>query len=56
MFDSNLYISLEFLSVTFIFQNDQRSAFVCLGIALFIDTIDGTLARKFKVSNYQCLI
>ena len=41
-----------FLSITFIFQNDQRSAFMCLGLALLIDTIDGTLARKFKVSKY----
>ena len=25
---------------------------MCLGLALLIDTIDGTLARKFKVSKY----
>ena len=39
-----------FLSLTYIFKNDQKSALMCLGVALVIDAIDGTLARKFKVS------
>ena len=41
-----------FLSLTYIFKNDQKSAFICLGIALIIDAIDGTLARKLNVSKY----
>jgi len=41
-----------FLSLTYIFKNDQKLAFMCLGVALIIDAIDGTLARKFNVSRY----
>ena len=41
-----------FLSLTYIFKNDQKSALICLGIALVVDAIDGTLARKYKVSKY----
>ena len=41
-----------FFSLTYIFKNDQKSAFICLGIALLVDAIDGTLARKFNVSKY----
>ncbi len=41
-----------FLSLTYIFKNDQKSALMCLGIALVIDAIDGTLARKFNVLKY----
>ena len=41
-----------FLSLICIFQNDETSAFLFLGLALLIDAIDGTLARKFKVSVF----
>ena len=39
-----------FFALICIFKNNQTSAFLFLGLALFIDAIDGTLARKFKVS------
>ena len=39
-----------FFALISIFKNDQTSAFLFLGLALLIDAIDGTLARKFKVS------
>ena len=39
-----------FFALICIFKNDQTSAFLFLGLALLIDAIDGTLARKFKVS------
>ena len=41
-----------FLSLICIFKNDQTSAFLLLGLALLIDAVDGTLARKFKVSVF----
>jgi len=33
-------------------QGDQRGAFLWLGLALFVDGIDGSLARRFKVREY----
>tara|TARA_A100001011_G_C14245943_1_gene815544 strand:- start:339 stop:1097 length:759 start_codon:yes stop_codon:yes gene_type:complete len=39
-----------FLALICVFKNDQISAFLFLGLALLIDAVDGTLARKFKVS------
>ena len=39
-----------FLALVCVFKNDETSAFLFLGLALFIDAVDGTLARKFKVS------
>ena len=39
-----------FFALICIFKNNQTSAFLFLGLALLIDAIDGTLARKFKVS------
>ena len=41
-----------FLAIISIFKNDQISAFLFLGLALLIDAVDGTLARKFKVSIF----
>ena len=41
-----------FLAIISIFKNNQTSAFLFLGLALLIDAIDGTLARKFKVSVF----
>ena len=44
-------IVLGFLSVVAILNNDRVAAFLWLGLALFIDGIDGTLARKAKVNE-----
>ncbi len=41
-----------FLALICIFKNDQISAFLFLGLALLIDAVDGTLARKFRVSVF----
>ena len=41
-----------FLALISIFKNHQTSAFLFLGLALLIDAVDGTLARKFKVSIF----
>ena len=41
-----------FFALIYIFKNDQTSAFLFLGLALLIDAVDGTLARKFKVSIF----
>ena len=41
-----------FLAIISIFKNNQTSAFLFLGLALLIDAVDGTLARKFKVSVF----
>ena len=41
-----------FLALISIFNNNPISAFLFLGLALLIDAIDGTLARKFKVSIF----
>ena len=41
-----------FFALLSVFKNDQTSAFLFLGLALLIDAIDGTLARKFKVSIF----
>ena len=45
-------IIVGFFALISVFNNDQTSAFLFLGLALIIDAIDGTLARKFKVSIY----
>ena len=44
-------IVLGFLSVVAILNNDQVAAFLWLGLALLVDGIDGTLARKAKVNE-----
>ena len=41
-----------FLALICVFKNDKVSAFLFLGLALLIDAVDGTLARKFKVSVF----
>ena len=41
-----------FFALFSIFKNQQTSAFLFLGLALLIDAVDGTLARKFKVSIF----
>ena len=41
-----------FFALICIFKNDETSAFLFLGLALLIDAVDGTLARKFKVSVF----
>ena len=40
-----------FISLINIFENNQVEAFLWLGVALIIDAIDGSLARKFEVSK-----
>ena len=42
---------LGFLAIISIFNNDLVGAFLWLGLALLIDGIDGTLARKVDVSK-----
>lgn len=49
----HLYTSIglicALLSLIAIFQKDARALFIYMGIALFIDATDGTLARAYKV-------
>ena len=42
---------LGFLSIISILNNDLVGAFLWLGLALLIDGIDGTIARKIDVTN-----
>jgi len=42
---------LGFLAIISILNNDLVGAFLWLGLALLIDGIDGSLARKFEVSD-----
>ena len=44
-------IILGFLSVVAVLNNDQGAAFLWLGLALLVDGIDGTLARKVRVNE-----
>ena len=44
-------IVLGFLAIVAILNNEKIAAFLWLGLALFIDGIDGTLARKAKVNE-----
>ena len=37
---------LGFLAIISIFNNDQTSSFLWLGLALLVDGLDGTIARK----------
>ncbi len=41
-------IIFSFLAVISVIENNKLQAFMFLGIALIIDIIDGTLARKYK--------
>ena len=40
-----------FLSLIAVLNNNQKEAFIWLGVAFLIDSIDGTLARKFNVKK-----
>ena len=40
---------LGFLAIISIFHNDQTSSFLWLGLALLVDGLDGTIARKVGV-------
>ncbi len=42
---------IGFLAIISIFNDDAAGAFLWLGLALFIDGIDGTLARKIDVAK-----
>jgi phosphatidylcholine synthase len=41
-----------FLALVSVLKNDVFIAFVWLGVALFVDGVDGSLARKARVSEY----
>jgi phosphatidylcholine synthase len=41
-----------FLALVAVLKNDPFTAFVWLGVALFVDGIDGSLARKARVTEY----
>lgn len=45
-------IVLGFLALVSVLKNDPVAAFMWLGLALFVDGIDGTLARKARVLEY----
>ena len=42
---------LGFLAIISIFNNDLTGSFLWLGLALFVDGLDGTIARKVGVSE-----
>jgi len=42
---------LGFLALISIFNNDQVGSFLWLGLALLVDGLDGTIARKIGVTN-----
>ena len=42
-------IVLGFLALVAVLKSDPIAAFMWLGLALFVDGIDGTLARKARV-------
>lgn len=44
-------IVLGFLAVVAILEGDKIAAFMWLGLALFVDGIDGTLARRVRVQE-----
>ncbi len=45
-------IVLGFLALVAVLKNDAVAAFMWLGLALFVDGIDGTLARRARVKEY----
>ena len=46
-----------FFALIAVVNNNQKAAFLWLGLAFLIDSIDGTLARKFNVKKtYQILM
>ena len=42
---------LGFLAIVSILNNDQAGAFLWLGMAILVDGVDGTLARKVGVED-----
>ena len=40
-----------FFSLIAVLNNNQKEAFIWLGVAFLIDSVDGTLARKFNVKK-----
>lgn len=45
-------IVLGFLALVAVLKNDAVAAFMWLGLALFVDGVDGSLARKARVREY----
>jgi phosphatidylcholine synthase len=45
-------IVLGFLALVAVLKNDAVAAFMWLGLALFVDGVDGTLARRARVTEY----
>ena len=45
-------IVLGFLALVSVLRNDITQAFLWLGLALFVDGVDGSLARKARVTEY----
>jgi phosphatidylcholine synthase len=45
-------VVLGFLALVAVLKNDPVAAFMWLGLALFVDGIDGSLARKARVLEY----
>ncbi|MDE2384596.1 MAG: CDP-alcohol phosphatidyltransferase family protein [Alphaproteobacteria bacterium] len=45
-------IVLGFLALVSVLKNDAVAAFMWLGLALFVDGVDGTLARRARVKEY----
>lgn len=41
-----------FLALVAVLKNDAFTAFIWLGVALFVDGVDGSLARKARVTEY----
>ncbi len=41
-----------FLALVAVLKNDPFTAFIWLGVALFVDGVDGSLARKARVTEY----
>ena len=45
-------IVLGFLALVSVLKNDAVAAYMWLGLALFVDGVDGTLARRARVNSY----
>ena len=42
---------LGFLALISILNNDQAGSFLCLGLSLLVDGIDGAIARKIRITD-----
>ena len=49
-------ILMSFFSIISILNEDKLLSFVFLIIALFIDVIDGNLARKYNVKSFVLIL